>query len=642
MSIAACPAEVSDIMRNLPGGRTLTVFVLNDRLDERLCNAIAEVTAWRKASHASAAHYGIFSAFTAEQLAWLMVKTWALSLGAAPDVLTFSDWDFATAQTKTRRRQVVSGTTVELAVEAPWSDPSIDVLMVRAHGAPFDVLLGDTVLCGHLAPALPELRVQRAPSCFHDGGCFRIRGDATSPSKRLQAVDATPLLWCFDSCASLPFADSAFGNGTSYAFGLVAGCAAAVIAPYLDITTIGGLTHRLEALLATGATLGEVAGAACSFEPSVGFDRFLLIGSPDLRLFPRRDIVLTHTDGAWTCQLRGQGQSAWRISVPKSLHGAHVCVVNDDGADCWSSARCVPLSDGSERSLLVTLDAPADVDGWLTVAASGATPDSLVARARQVETSLAMLPLYPFVADSADDISHCRQWARALRHAAGDPGRLRSRSDSAMALAGLRLALDHLHRGLATQFLAEVAVRDVSLDRIPGEGFLLEATVRDRSPCPTCKGALYVTVGRWRESPSHVRRWVQCANCSGIALEHTDCAVDVSAPTASVVQQGEQLEISIGIRNRTDTPMPVVVAGLSRRGRVEWASGPKGITLAPNQAIAHRLHLPLRDAGVISYRVLVLCDACVGLFALKHVVKPDDVRRFASAPQSATIDPMDM
>src|SRR5262249_44080098 len=155
----------------------------------------------------------------------------------------------------------------------------------------------------------------------------------------------------------------------------------------------------------------------------------------------------------------------------KTAAEANLFVVNDDGAEHWTSARCHLVDDACGRSMLVTLDAPADVNGWLVVT-GGPTPEDFSAYAQRIEINLAMLLVYPFVSHGQEAIDRCEYWANALRDAAADSSRLRSRRDIAVAFGSLHLALEDLHRCVADQFLAEVASRDVSLDRLPGQGFV--------------------------------------------------------------------------------------------------------------------------------------------------------------------------
>jgi hypothetical protein len=625
-SLLRDPDELSAEAQRLETHESVSIFLLSDALDQTLCQALSKANSIRRSTGRPTLTYGFLSAFTREQLSWLCVKTWALLLTPDSRDVTFAQWDFQETEPVARTRTPVSGATRVDRIDAPWTHSSVTALGVRAHGASFDVSLGRAVLCGHLEPPLPRRRTLRAPSCFHDGVCFRMRPTPDASTRRILAVDASPAVWCLDSCASLPFRDNAFGDGTSYLFGLVAGSAAGVVGPFLDVTTRGGLNTQGEALLATGATLGQVTAAACQFDPSRGFDRFLLIGSPDLRLLPPQRLEPVREGTRLRYRLKGQRQYALRLGVPPDF-GPRPFVVADDGGGHWAHAQCRLVDNGVHCDLLVILDEPTDLDGWLLVGSAGKTQAELEHEASRLRDSLGVLSTYPFVDPGCDEIERCNALVAELFRPIRSPERLRSRIETALLLANLQLVLESLHRRIADCFLAEVSAHDFSLDRAAGHGFDLGATELTTRPCPTCGAALYETLANWRGNPSYVRRWVQCANCSGLLLVREDSPVEISPPFAVASPNGSSLQITFELCNRTTSAVRALVAGLARRASLAEAAGPAAITLEPNAVERLQFHSPLHAdrPGVISYRLLVLCEGSLELLAINHVQEPRHV-----------------
>lgn len=625
LRVAGCPDEVLAEVEQIESQESVSLFLLNDRLDESLCQAVAEANRRRRAAGRSVLTYGFLSAFTPEQLAWLIVKTWALFLRPQGQCVGFGQWDFTASNPVARFRAPRTGATRTERLEAPWVDDSIAVLGLRAHGASFDALMGRVVLCGHLEPPLPRERTLRAPSCFHDGVCFRMKATTDAPAELLRAVDASPLVWCLDSCASLPFTGNAFGDGTSYVFGLVAGAAVGVIGPFLDVVSRGAMSRQCEALLATGATLGQVAAAACRLERSRGFDKFLLIGSPDLRLLPPNRLESSREGGKLLYRLLGERQYAWRLAIPPDFE-TPAFVVADDGCPHWAKARCHWFDDGPDRDLLVILDEPVDMDGWLLLSSSGNSEEQLGEEAARLQDNLEVLTLYPFVDRESEEIKRCFALAGQLLRVTRSTDRLRSRIETALLLANLQPALEALHRRVAECFLAQVGAHDFNFDRVSIHGFDLEPTERTSQCCPTCGAALYVTLSRWCKKRSYVRRWAQCANCSGVSMALKDSPMEILPPVAAPNFDPGSLRIMLEIRNRTTAPVQALIAGLARQGSPGDNAGPVAVTLPPGSLERLHFNSPLNPGrpGVISYRVLVLCNAAVEFFALKYVLEPTD------------------
>jgi hypothetical protein len=234
--------------------------------------------------------------------------------------------------------------------------------------------------------------LDRAPICFWDGKCFRLNRDADAPIHLVPAVRAAPLFWFLDSCAAIPLAHNAFGTNTSYVYGLLAGAAVSVIGPYVVQASTVWRSAIYEGLLMTGATTGEAAQAVGRLSPrEAGFYSYVLVGSPDLRLVEPR-IVRPSDGNGLTYILRGRGASAFRLRLPEHAPTA-TGVVADDGAHVWGDAFAQVIEPGQERELLVLLDPPRDVDGFVTLACTGKKDADFVQEAEEVTRRLRVLSL---------------------------------------------------------------------------------------------------------------------------------------------------------------------------------------------------------------------------------------------------------
>jgi hypothetical protein len=623
LCVAESVAEVAAAIEQSETDESVSLFLLNDRLQEELCHAIAVANRSRRASGRVALSYGFFSAFTLEQLAWLVVKSWIIFLRPYPKRAGFAHYESSTGDSFVHFRSTETGATTIQHTVNPWLADDIMVLGLRSHGASFDVSMGHVVLCGKLDPPLPRQRRLRAPSCFHDNICFRMNGSNEAPTEILRAIDASPLVWCLESCASVPLTGNAFGEGTSYVFGLIAGAAVGVIGPFMDITTTGAMNHQCEVLLATGATLGETVAAVCNTQENTEFDKFLLIGSPDLRLLPLNRAEAERDGERWLFNLRGKFQYTWRLAIPPEV-SEPIYVVGDDGNEHWTSATCYRFEHGLNRDLLVALDEPADVDGWVLVGVGGKSNQWFGEEATRIQNNLKVLRLCPFVDPKALSVERCQSLAKLLLRVTNVPDRLRCRVDTTISWANLQALLNELHLQVADTFVKQVAEHDVNLDRVPGHGFKLGPTKRTNERCPTCGVALYVTNALWRKKSSYVRRWIQCVNCSGVSMVLRDSPLVIQVPAADVSPDGLSLLINLEIGNRTELPVQALVAGLARRGSLDDRVGPIAVIVSPGSFESINFSAPLNPnvPGVISYRLLVLCDAGVELFAFKYVIEP--------------------
>ena len=181
----------------------------------------------------------------------------------------------------------------------------------------FRCRVADVALGGHMEPPLSPLLLAHAPICFHDGVCFRLNRSAEAPTRILPAIRATDLIWFLNTCGAIPFADSAFGKATGYVFGLLAGSATAIIGSYLAQPTTFWLNRVFEALLTTGATMGQIVTALCKVAGPTDFDPYLLLGNPEMRLFSEERIRPAKAD-SFSYEVNVTSRRAIRLYAPSA------------------------------------------------------------------------------------------------------------------------------------------------------------------------------------------------------------------------------------------------------------------------------------------------------------------------------------
>jgi hypothetical protein len=611
--------DVGDIIKESAPDSSLTFVLLNDVLSESLCYQIT--TANRDRAHPLP--YGFVSAFTPEHLGWLMLKTVVHLAAPVQDAVFFSQLDISSDSAVTRVLATETDEMTTTGFVGPETDQRTLVFGIRSHGAQFDTSLGDTVLCGQCDPPLPRDRIRRAPSCFHDHVCFR---QSTRPVNILRAVDASPLIWLLDSCASIPLSGCAFGEASSYVFGLVAGSAIAVIGPYLDMVSHGNLNAFCEALLSVGMSMGEATMNLCLRERDNNFDKFVLIGSPDIRVTASKPVLPEEIGGKLTYHVSGPRRCAFRLAIPADWAKSPPAVVGDDGGNQFHDARWHPVRTGQHDDILITTPAPTDISGELHVGRRGLTSDQLTRLAADIRDNLDALAYIPFACHSADpdDVGRAQRIADLLDRAANTSDRVRYHSDLANLLANLYSVMNGLHRGITESFIREVSDHDVNLDAVAGNGAVLEPTLRSQHLCTRCSTALYITRGHI--SQRYRRSWIQCVNCSGVALTLENSPLDYCLPRATVSTDGRTLEIPLLVRNRSRLGASVAIAGLARKASARHAQHSSRHTLGARSWKRVVVEHPLdpRQAGVLSYRILVLCLGGVEMLSLKHVIEPTE------------------
>lgn len=582
LKVTACTQadEIGDLMCRLPRRSTMTILLLANRLDEQLCHALFEGNRRRGAAGLDRLAYGFLCAGSAPSLAWLLAKTLAMLAVSPLRRATFALWDFD--DTVPSAQHVTPGASpIPANISDPWTNNKVELLCARAHGASFDVSLGETILCGRV-DGVPA----HGPSCFYDGVCFRVDGEGSAARQRLVAHRATPLIWCLDSCASVPFEANAFGTSSSYVYGLLAGAASAIICPYLDIPTRGGLIEEVQDELARGATLGEAAALACAYDPAEGFDRFLLLGSPDIALLPRTETR----------------RASNRILAPRFESGA--------------PGQAAMTGETVRRSRAV--GPTRSQEAW----------ERLAARARRIIVNLELLPFYPLEVE-AGAIRRCMSDAKEHEHILATAESPASWTDVAVSLARLEVSLDQLHQEAAGGFLRRVASEDISLDRLPAVGFTVGPTRRTEQVCPRCDAALYETRSECLRIGGVARTWLQCPNCGGISLTRDDAPFRASLGVRSLGRSS--LKFELGLSNRSQMAIDVVLAAAPRRGGPGTVSLPRACRLAPGEQAAETFGLNKLTPGVVSYRVIALCDGAVDLFACRQPILPCQVKSRSGA-----------
>lgn len=609
---AAAAVEAGD------DARSVTIFLLNDRLTEELCFAIAQANRRRGRARRPPRTYGFMTAFTPEQAAWLVVKTLLLLCsGTRKRALVLARFDAEDGQIRAYRRAPATGAMQARSIAVPWSAPEVDFLGIHAHGVSFDAQLGRVALCGHLDPPLDSSRLAQAPACFHDGSCFRIVRRQGAES-RLPAVEASPRVWFLNSCAAVPFAGNAFGDGTSYAMGLLAGAAAGVIGPYLTLPTSSWLNSVCEGLLATGATLGEVAAGLCQAQDAEAeFDPFVLLGSPDLRLAAAEAASGEPESSTFRYRLRGAGRLALRLRLPPGSDP--LAVVDDDGGEAWDGAGCQLIERGPERDLLVMLRQPSDLDGWLRLGPPGRPVSELRSEIEEVARRLAVLANYSFAAQEGPTIDACKDAAERFLACLAAPQLLRGHLFAALLLSRLYLLLDQLQPAVAQGFLDRVIASDFSFDRESHNGFEAGALRRSERSCPGCGGVLYTALDRWLGDRNYRRRKDVCANCIGVsmALESSPLAVD--APRV-VAAEGGAVGLRIGLRNPSRALARAWIAAAPRHGPAAAAVGPLRLDLPAGGCEERLFSFPLdvQRPGVLSFRFAVFCQGAVEFHSCKY------------------------
>jgi hypothetical protein len=602
----ADPDALAAAIATEPSASSATVVLRSERLDHHLIDALARGNAERVQSGRPPLAIGMVAAFDPPKLAWLLAKTLVcLGLTASRDA-AIGRFDGISNTVTTRS---LGGGAAATARSEPWIDRRTVAQSVVAHGAAFDLGLGDVVLCSHLDPPLPAERTAVAPSCFHDGICFRLaRGDG--PTTRRPAHEATPLFWGIDSCGTIPLRDNSFGQGSSYAFALLAGSAVAVIGSYLALTTTGLAARAFEALLEAGWSTGEIAVALGGVDHNAAdFNPYVCLGSPDLRLAPagttpgrlEHEVVPVRADGSDTVAIE---LAAGRPEIRD--------VVDDDGDDAWRSAFARRVDAPGRSALVVAFDGPRRFAGELRLADAGRARGALVQRCDELGRHLGMLACHEFAGAHAARISALRASVAEAAATARAEYAVRAIPAAAQRLRSVGHELPALQESVAESFVQTVLERDVSFDRESENGFVAGELRRARESCHVCDGPLYVALDRWAADERQLRLKATCPNCFGVAMRPE------TSPLASVEVDGEAaggaFRLRVRPRSAVDRPLSALVAAAPRRGGADGRAGVVAVAVPASGEVEAELEFGVTGGGVVTYRILVLCEAAAELY----------------------------
>jgi hypothetical protein len=604
---ASSTAELEALLVNARDVQSATLFLLNDALDESICNAIWVANRIRQEAGQPALTFGFMTGFNTELLAWLIAKTLVL-LTRLPlgEHVGFADFNGIQSQLSVRFISTIDGSTEEVPdFPTPWMSKTVDVFAGFMHGVSFDAFLGDTALCGHLEPSLPSEHLYSAPSCFFDGKCFRLQG-ANGPTKVLPSVRATPLLWFLNSCGAIPLAQSAFGTSTGYAFGLLAGSAVGVIGPYITEASNSWRNRVFEGLLATGLTVGQATNALARLNPiETGFYSYVLLGCPDLRIMPIRCFKPLMKNDVAQYIIQGTQCSAIRLSLPVTMPTSVMAVADDQGPT-WSDVGYQPISYEDQRDILLLLSPARNVDGWLAIGPSKKSDTELLEQVEEFLRRLKVLKLYSFVHAEASLVEKCQSLLQDIIFMLRSTTLLRRRIYAAILYAQLETAFNDLHEAVGKRFLEEVLVQNFSFDRESYNGFYPGLVTRTKRHCPKCNCVLFTALDRWQEEESYYRRKDVCANCFGVSMFLETSPLEVSPPRVRCVDS-QTIEASLQIRNRSSDRVSVWVAAALRRGNPNSAIGPMQIDLRPDEVKQSEFCLTIgQNVGTISIRFIAL------------------------------------
>jgi hypothetical protein len=605
------PGALKGAVERADGVDSVTAFVLADALDETLLHAFWVANRQRMRRHLAPLPFGLMTGMTHAHLAWLLAKTLLWMSRPHPfERVGFADYDgFAGSGVF---RTLSGGKRV--APERPldsgdWRSQATHLAALFTHSVSFDAHLGDTALCGQIADLLALQRSGGAPSCFFDGRCFRVDGSDGAPTQILAAIDASPLLWFLNGCGAVPLAGSAFGVRTGYAYGLLAGAALGVLGAHITQVTSRWRNVLYGGLLATGATTGQAALALSQLaEDGGGFYTYSLLGSPDLRLTDEQPLEPSACHGR-IARFEPRARSRWacRLALPEAFSRAPV-TLGDDGGAPWQGATWQALELGACQSVLLVLEPPRDLDGWIELGSSRDLDERLASEAQELRRRLGVLRLYEFARAETARIDACETLREQLSEVLAMHTLVRRRTYAAVLLAQLERALDELQAAVCGRFVEHVLRHDFNLDRESHNGFLPGAVTRTRRTCRACGSALFAAADRWSEDPCYLRTKHICANCFGISMTLDTSSVRVAPLRLRRPRAGRGVELALRMRNTHKSAQRTWVAAAPRRGAAQSALEPFHVDLAAGASASRTLHFDLgsQPPGTQSLRVIVL------------------------------------
>lgn len=605
-----------------PNAKSATLVLLNGALDEHLVDAVARGNAERIRLERTPLTTGLIAAFDPPKLAWLLAKTLiCLNLPVPPDAaIGRFDGSRGTASLRLLARAAPATN-----VREPWVDPRTLVQSVVAHGAAFDLALGDVVLCSHLEPPLPAGRQAIAPSCFHDGVCFRLARE-DGPTVRRRAHQTTPLLWGIDSCGTIPFSDNAFGEGSSYALALLAGSAVAVIGSYLTLTSSGLAARAFEALLQGGWSTGEIAAALGCVDPDAAeFNPYICLGSPDLRIAAQPPQTESTEPGVF--RFCADGRDTIALELPPEAATLRD-IIADDGHEAWQRAFARRVDAPGRSALVVAFDRQRRFEGALRLADTGNARSTLAARCDELDWHLGVLVGYGFAAAHSSHAESVRDMVRETAEILRARCAVRAIPAGAHRLRCAGEAIQELEKSIAESFLETVVQRDVSFDRESENGFVAGPLRRAHTRCHICGGVLYVAVDRWAADERYHRLKATCPNCFCVAMRPESsplATVDVDCAAARA------FHVRVRPRSAVDHPLNALVAAAPRRGQIDDGAGAVSVRIPAHGQAQVEFEFAAPASGVVTYRILLLCEGAAELYTAID----SGERRSASASASA-------
>ena len=409
----------------------------------------------------------------------------------------------------------------------------------------------------------------------------------------------------------IPFRNNAFGDGSSYALALLAGSAVAVVGPYLTMTTSGLAGRVFEALFENGWSTGEIAAAlGCVDDNTSGFAPYIVLGSPDFQLVPR-PVKAADLPRDGVLRVCPEGRDTVAVDLPPQPPALRE-VVADDGDEAWGKALARRVEAPGRAALVVAFDGPQRFVGTLRLDDARKARAALADRCDELDRRLGVLVGYDFAAPEASLAGAVRALVRETALTVRAPYLLRAATAGALRWARAIEALRKLEESVALRFVTAVVERDVSFDRESENGFVPGPLRRTDERCHVCGGTLYVGIDRWAADEDYTRLKATCPNCFAVAMRLT------SSSLASVgiahAREGAVFSVRLTLRPGVERPLRAIVAAAPRRGPREHAVGPIVVDVADRREACVGLGFPSSSRGVVTYRILVLCEGAAELY----------------------------
>jgi hypothetical protein len=225
-----------------------------------------------------------------------------------------------------------------------------------------------------------------------------------------------------------------------------------------------------------------------------------------------------------------------------------------------------------------------------------------------------MLAGYEFATAHAERIAALRESVGQAAASARADHAVRGLAAAAQLLGGAGEELRTLEASVADSFVQTVLDRDVSFDRESENGFIAGPLRRASERCHICHGPLYVARDRWAGDERRLRLKATCPNCFGVAMRPEQ------SPLASVEVDGVpadgEFRVQVRPRSGVDRPLSALVAAAPRRGRPGGGAGVVGAAVPARDEARVEFAFAASGDGVVTYRILVLCEAAAELYTV--------------------------